>query len=228
MNLSFDLISNLNLTQNDKFNWDGKPTSLFCLIPGNISSDLKVVHKTLTHLSTLYQGIFYIDGSLEHQTIVEKKEKIKQLTKICKSINNTVYLHNNVIIMNGVAIAGINGWYDNNKASSIFDNIRKEAYRNEDLAYLQQTIKKMQIHVEVKDIIILSNSVPDKQLFYGAHEDLDDMSPNICLSADTEKKTRCWVFNSDKTIDATLGGINYVSNPFTSQPYWPKRIEIEI
>jgi predicted phosphohydrolase len=228
MNLSFDIISNLNLTRNDKFTWEGKPTSLFCLIPGNISNDLKVVHKTLTHLSTFYQGIFYIDGSLEHDFMAEKREKIKQLNKLCKSINNTVYLHNDVIIMNGVALVGINGWYDTRKVGSTFDNIRKEAYRNEDLTYLQQTIKKMQIHVEVKDIVVLSNSIPDRELFYGKHEDLDDMSPNICLSADTEKKTRCWVFNSDKTIDATLGGINYVSNPFISEPYWPKRIEIKL
>jgi len=228
MNINFDLISNLNLTMESKFDWSGKPTSLFCIIPGNISNDLRVIHRTLTHLSTLYQGVFYIDGELEQSSIAECKERTRQLTRLCRGINNIVYLHNNVIIMNGVAVVGINGWYGVKPAGSAFDKIRQESYKTDDIKYLQGTIKKMQIHVEVRDIVILSSTPPDKQLTFDANENLDDLSPNLALIADTEKKTKCWVFNSDKMVDTTLGGIRYVSNPYKGEPYWAKRIEIEI
>jgi len=51
MKFGFDLISDLELTDSDVFDWEGKSTSLFCLIAGNISDNLRVVQKTLKILS---------------------------------------------------------------------------------------------------------------------------------------------------------------------------------
>ena len=64
--IGFDLISDLNLYPEDSFNWEGKATSLYCIIAGNISEDLRTIKQTLSHLSKFYQGIFYTLGSLEY------------------------------------------------------------------------------------------------------------------------------------------------------------------
>ena len=62
IDIGFDIIGNLNLEPNDSFNWIDKPTSLYCILTGNVSSDMKTVTQTLVHLSQQYQGVllFYI------------------------------------------------------------------------------------------------------------------------------------------------------------------------
>lgn len=229
MDLSFDIISDLNLTQEDKFIWEDKVTSLFCLVAGNISSDLNVVRKTLHYLSTMYQGVFYIDGALENSNLQQHSELIHELHKICRSINNTVYLHNNIVIFNGVAIVGINGWYGNHHEYTLADNLAIETMRRDDLVYLYNTIKKLQLHGDVKNIIVLSNSVPDKQLYFHEMDGfIDDISPSIALKPDTEKKVKFWVFGTyNKIVDTNINGINYVSNPKRQElNYYAKRITL--
>ena len=231
MNISFDIINDLNLTHSDKFVWEGKTTSLYCLISGNISEDPKIVHRTLTYLSLMYQGIFYIDGSLEQTDLLNRTDKIDELEKICKSINNAVYLYDNVIIMHGIAIIGINGWYKNCSAIDERDQDLIEVYRREDIVYLRNIIKKLQLHGDVKEIIVLSNSVPNKSLYFGeTTETVDELCPTMCLSVDTEKKVKYWLFGTyDKKVDTEIHGINFVSNPYIkNEPYWAKRIEIKI
>lgn len=229
MDISFDIISDLNLSEDDKFMWEDKVTSLFCIVAGNVSADLKVVQKILTYLSTLYQGVFYIDGALENTDLNFHTEIVSNLHKICKQINNTVYLHNNIIIFNGVAIVGINGWYGNHSEYTLSDNLAIETLRRDDLVYLYNTIKRLQIHIDVENIIVVSNSVPDKKLYFHEMDGfIDDIGPSIALKPDTEKKVKTWVFGTyNKMVDTTLNGINYVSNPKRQEEnYWAKRITI--
>ncbi len=228
--IGFDLISDLNLTADDKFTWEGKVTSLCCVVSGNLSSDLKVLQKTLTYLSTLYQGVFYIDGFTEQQAIPYKDDTVAKISKICSSINNTIYLHNNVVILNGVAIIGANTWFAKpHEEIPVFDRLRVSSFRNEDLVYLGTTIKKMQVHKEVNKILVVSASPPNKELFFKDDEHItDNMDPTICLEYDTEGKISHWVFGgTDKKIDTVLNGVNYISNPCSpDEPYWAKRIQV--
>ncbi len=229
MKITFDIISDLRLTEDSKFNWEDNVTSLFCIVAGNISSDLKIIQKTLTHLSSLYQGVFYIEGSLEHSVLSERNDKVSELEKICKSINNTVYLHNNVIVMNGLGIVAVNGWYGNYPTKILGDEILIETFRREDMIYLYNTLKKLQLHVDVKNIIVVSNSVPNKQLYFHEIEGfIDDIGPTLTLAADTEKKVKTWVFGTyNKKVDISLENINFIANPkIVNEPYFPKRIEI--
>lgn len=229
MDISFDIISDLNLSEDDKFIWEDKVTSLFCIVAGNISHDIKIVQKTLTYLSALYQGVFYIDGALENLDLEFHTEMVSELHKICRSINNTVYLHNNIIIFNGVAIVGINGWYGNHCEYTLADNFAIESMRRDDLVYLHNTIKRLQVHVDVKDIIVVSNSVPDKKLYFHEMDGfIDDISPSIALKPDTEKKVKYWVFGTyNKMVDTSIGGITYISNPKRQEEnYWAKRITL--
>lgn len=229
MDINFDIISDLNLSENDKFEWDDKVTSLFCIVAGNVSDDLRIVEKTLTYLSTLYQGVFYIDGSLENLNLELRDDTISTLHKICKKINNTVYLHSNIIIFNGVAIIGVNGWYGNHHEYTLSDNLKIESMRRDDLVYLYNTIKRLQIHIDVKNIIVVSNSVPDKKLYFNEMDGfIDDIGPSIALKPDTEKKVKTWVFGTyNKMVEKSINNVLYVSNPKgQEQNYWAKRITI--
>ena len=231
MIFGFDVISDLYLNPGEEFDWTGKPTSLFCLIPGNISSDLPTIHRVLAHLSTLYHGIFYIDGSLENHDIYNRDMRIKELHKVCGNFKNVIYLHNNVVVVDGVAFVGINGWYKNYLDNTITDDFQAKCYRYEDIGYLEKSLEKLQLHNDVKKIVILSSCVPFRELYYGEC-DLNDeeIYPGYVLYKDTEHKVTKWVYGTyNKLVDTTLNNINYLNNTkFDRNPYYAKRIEISI
>lgn len=232
MNVGFDIISDLNLTGQDEFNWDSKPTSLFCLIPGNISAELSVLYKALMHLRKLYQGVFFIDGSLENNDPNFSDNRVKEIARICQNIPNVVYLHSNVAIVDGVGLVGINGWEERSTINTDMDIFQVKANKYDDIMYLENTIERLQLHVDVKKIIILSNSVPTKELYFNQRtENYDDLFPaNILQGTDTEGKVVKWVFGtSDKMVDTEINGVKFVNNPqHNKNPYYPKRIDIEV
>jgi predicted phosphohydrolase len=176
-----------------------------------------------------YQGIFYIDGSTENTDLKSRNFRVAELQKICRSINNVVYLHNNIVVMNGIAIVGINGWYGNHTEYTLSDNMAIEQYRRDDLLYLYNTIKKLQIHGDVQKILIISNSVPDRKLYFHEMDGfIDDMSPAIALKTDTEHKVKYWIFGTyNKMVDADIDGINFISNPKGLETtYYAKRLTV--
>lgn len=231
MKVAFDVISDLHLKDAGEFDWTGKPTSLFCVIPGNISRDVQTVYKTLKHLSSIYHGVFYIDGSIENKDVSSRDQRVKDLQKISSTFHNVVYLHNNVVVVDGVALIGINGWYNNYLENDIMDEFHARCYRYEDIDYLEKTIEKLQLHNDVKKIIIVSNSVPSKQLYFGEFDNNEDeIQPAYALYKDTENKVTQWVYGTyGKIVDTMLDSVNYVSNgKFDRQPYYAKRIEVDI
>jgi hypothetical protein len=230
MNFGFDIISDLHLTSDNTFDWDGKATSLYCIIAGNISDDLTVIRTVLKTLSAYYQGIFYIDGSIEHSGIKSRALINVEIAKICKPLKKVVYLHDNVVIVEGVALVGVNGWYGNYTPEDTMAEVELMCAGYEDFSYLLNTIDRLQLHVDVRKIVVISNSVPLNKLFYGEIPKMyNDVSPEDTLENDTEKKISHWVFGStQKIIDTTFDSINYVNNPcYTRSPYYAKRIEIE-
>lgn len=230
MKIGFDIISDLYLDPDDEFNWDGKATSLYCVIPGNISNDLKVVRKTLAHLSKYYQGVFYCLGSLEYEDCENINTRTKEIFKATQPIRNVALLHQHVVIIESIAILGINGWYGNTQPTDIVTEANIETHRHGDILYLKSSIEKLQRHLDVKNILLVSNSVPGPDLYFGqepAHAN-GQIPINIALEADTEKKVSHWAYGTyDKSVDITIDNINYVNNSYyRKQPYWSKRIEI--
>ncbi len=220
--IGFDVISDLHLSPEDSFNWEGKATSLYCIVAGNISRDLRTIHQTLCHLSHFYQGIFYTIGSLEYDGFTDISLRTEEIIRTCRGIRNVALLMSNVVIIQHVAIVGANGWYGQ-KYDDLYD-----MRQFEDISYLGHSIEKLQLHQDVKKIIVVTNSVPNPALFFGEEDDsiYDQIPPSICLEKDTERKVSHWVFNYKKIVDATIDGINYVNNPYLSRPYWAKRITV--
>lgn len=228
---SVDLISDLNLTDNDTFEWAGKQTSLFCVVAGNVSSDLTILERTLDHLGNNYRGVLFIDGSLEHENLQDYYERVEQIKQICDKLNNVVYLHNHVVILNGVAFIGCNGWYGNRKQSNCIEEIEYlEKYRSEDLTYLSMSIKKLQHNDDVKKIVVVSNSMPSDYLSFKSPNTKFPNELNLSLSLlfDGEHKIEKWLFGTnDITVDVSLSFRKYINNPVISGlVYQPKRIEV--
>ena len=223
MELAFDVISDLYLTPEECFNWEGKATSLFCIVAGNVSSDFRTTIQTLTHISKFYQGVFYIMGDHEYSETQHIQEYTDKLLESCSRIPNLAVLYHHVVIIDGIAVMGCNGW-DTEK-----DVLEQ---RLQDIVYLKKSIDKLQRHLDVKKIIMVSNGVPNKDLYFGeAPYYADDLMPlDYCLEADTEDKVTYWVFGKyEKIVDTKLNGINYVNNPYYKRmPYWAKRISIEL
>jgi hypothetical protein len=232
MEIGFDVISDLYLNPDDSFNWEGKATSLYCIIAGNISSDLRTIFQTLSHLSKFYQGIFYTLGPLEYKNSKSKKLRTVEITDIVQPLRNVAILHHHVVIIDGIAVLGANGWEGTSKdIGTVLVNDRDEN-KYEDISYLSKSVERLQRHLDVKKILLITNAVPKNELYFGEIPEYVDEQINLdyCLNNDTEFKISNWVFGSyKKPVDTTIDGVNYINNPYFHQrPYWAKRLSISI
>lgn len=229
--LGFDVISDLDLLPEDSFDWENKATSLYCLVAGNISTDVKKVIETLIHLSKFYHGVFYVPGSLEYVTAPNLRQRTEELASVSHYAKNVFMLHQNVVVVDGVALLGSCGWGDVEDDLSLRSRLINAA-RYEDFLYLKQAISKLQRYLDVKKIVIVTSAVPIDNLYFKEKPtNLGTQIPlNGVLSSDTEKKVTHWVFGShSKIVDTTINDIHYLNNPYSdSSPYWPKRLSISI
>lgn len=229
--IGFDIIGELFIKPNDSFNWENKATSLYCIVTGNVSSDLRTLAQVLAHLSRCYQGIFYVPGPLEYDSSDDILTRTKEITNICSCIPNVIMLHQSVIVIDGVAIMGVNGWCNAGTIDTVHDMVRTAA-RYEDIKYLGATLHKLQRHLDVKKIIVVSNAVPKEDLYFGEEPTIvyDQIPLTTVLEVDTEDKVNYWVFGSyTKTVDTVLDEIQYLNNPYLGKkPYWPKRLTVTV
>lgn len=228
MVIGFDLISDLNLSSTENFNWENKATSLYCVIAGNISTDVTVVAHVLNHLSKLYQGVFYTPGPLEFKNVVNYELRILELLRVTKKLRNVALLHHHVVIIDGIAILGCTGYYGDEDNYN-FEELHKKN-RFEDLVYLKSSIEKLQKHLDVKRIFLVTGSVPSQNLYFGEEPESMLFLPELSMTlmVDLERKVSHWAYGSyGKIVDTTVSNINYISNPCSTEPYWAKRIDVE-
>ena len=240
MIINFDLISDLHTDTWNGFDWTGQPTSPYCIVAGDVCRDRTELIKILTHLGTCYSGVFYIDGNEEHRHYLESLgDSYLELMAEVEQIPNVVFLQNNVVVMNGVAILATNGWwgFDFDPTLDLDQSIAwwrdhaecshtaaacvlSMAYH--DAAYLAKSVRRLQTHKEVHSIVIVSHTVPTKML---CEHDLDLVNTwrfnglgnnhlRLALDEDTEGKIKTWCFGHyHKPIDREIDGVRYVSNP---------------
>jgi hypothetical protein len=239
MAFSLDLISDLHIESWADFNWTGQATSLYCIVAGDIAQDRKVLIDTLTHLGQNYAGVFYIDGNDEHRWYLDNlEESYQDLEEQIKKIPNVVYLQNNVVILNDVALLATNGWW-----SYDFDPaIDQEHCRNwyidyldtnstipnqivdlalNDALYMKNNLKILQTYPQVKHIVMVSHTVPASWITEHDLDLLDSCRYNClgnqyleaALAEDTEHKVHTWCFGHyHKPVDQYYQGIRYVNN----------------
>ena len=241
MTFTFDLISDLHVETWRNFDWTGQATAPYCIVAGDVARNRERLLDTLDHLGECYPGgVFYIDGNEEHKDyLYDLGASYRDLARDITNIKNVVYMQDNVIIINGVAVIGTNAWwtYDfdpkmdlNSSVQSIQDhfgisnstamNITGVAYN--DAAYLMNSVRKLQTHSEVRSIVVVTHTVPAPWII--AHDpDLVDTwrfngmgnsHVTKAIDEDTEQKIKMWCFGHyHRPIDQQLGGIRYLSNP---------------
>jgi UDP-2,3-diacylglucosamine pyrophosphatase LpxH len=238
MSISFDLISDLHLDSESKFDWTGQATSSICVVAGDIAKDQKVLIKTLEHLSTCYHAVFYIDGNEEHKhSMLNLGNSYRDLAHQLSKIKNVVYLQDNVVVIDGVGILGTNGWWgfdldpeiDRNESIDWYvDNLSipvdTEAVNNmsrHDAAYLINSIQRLQTHRDVKKIVVVTHTVPRPDLINHDIELEKSFKFNVMgnklmpmvVAADTEKKIDTWCFGHyHGDVDRIINNIRYVNN----------------
>lgn len=239
MSLAFDLISDLHIESWPDFDWTHQATSPFCVLAGDVARDPTILKETLEHLSKCYRAVFYIDGNDEHRLFYDDLgQSYHHLKDTIKDINDVIYLQDNVVVINGVAILGTNGWWswDFDDSISIADTqtwfmdylscspIVPEVitgFAESDANYLKHSISKLQKHRDVKKIVIVTHTLPDDR-FIKHDIDLVGTYRYNCignsrlksvLDADTEKKISHWCFGHyHGDVDQEINGIRYVNN----------------
>lgn len=240
MQFTFDLISDLHLpTWDQPFDWTGKATSPHCLVLGDVSNDRKQLIECLSHLSKCYQAVFYLDGNDEHRDYIENLgASYKDLVRSIKHIPNVVFLQDNIVVVDGVAIVGTNGWWGfdfdagidpeqaaqwygekENFSKDILTIIRRAS--NTDASYMIASVRNLQKHLDVKKIVMATHTVPKAQLI--AHDIglegslrfnvMGNSFMEQALAADTEGKIHTWCFGHyHGTVDQVHDNVRYVNN----------------
>lgn len=239
MTFAFDLISDLHIETWTEFDWTGQATSPYCIVSGDVCRDRSVLVDVLTHLGQCYAAVFYIDGNDEHRYYLEDLgESYQDLVKRISKIPNVVYMQDNVVIVNGVAILATNGWwcYDfdpnievaqtvewyqqkNQISLSAANNLNGVAYH--DAVYLINSVAKLQTHPDVHSIVIATHTLPASWIIDHDLELVDTWRFNCmgnrhllsALDEDTEHKIKTWCFGHyHKSVDRDFAGVRFVNN----------------
>lgn len=240
MQFTFDLISDLHIdTWDETFDWSGRATSAHAVVVGDLARDRSALVECLAHLGRCYQAVFYVDGNTEHADYLDDlNASYQDMIFRINTIPNVVYLQDNVVVIDGVAILGTNGWwgYDFDGISnpedcmswhcdydsldfSIPHNIRRMSAN--DATYMVSSVRRLQTHIDVKKIVVVTHTVPKPELI--SHDvNLDgtlkfntmgNRYMNAVLDADTEKKVHTWCFGHyHGSIDQYHEGVRYVNN----------------
>lgn len=240
MNFAFDLISDLHVEPGEQFDWNGQQTSLYCVVAGDIARDRDTLLETLRHISSCYLGTLYIDGNDEHRDhMTDIDASYAELSEELQKIPGLIYLHNNVVVIDGIAFIGVNGWWNFhfNTDLELADCVRwycdyvsvdhvvayqtvQKAYN--DAAYLSSTIRRLQKHPDVKSIIIVSHTVPTPELTDHDTDLVDQLRYNCVgnphllrsLEHDTANKVSMWCFGHyHRAMDREINSIQFISNP---------------
>jgi predicted phosphodiesterase len=239
MQFAFDLISDLHIETWGRFDWTGLATSPVCVVAGDLARDRKVVLNALKHLGQCYQAVFYIDGNDEHTDFLGNLGgSYDALAASIEKIPNVVYLQDNVVVADGVAILGTNGWWSFDFDLGIDSEQTLEWYREKfnltheeaknvarmsatDAHYMISSVKRLQTHNDVKKIVMVTHTVPDPALIAHdidlegtwRHNTMGNRYMMQAMAADTEKKISTWCFGHyHGSVDQTRSGIRFVNN----------------
>lgn len=260
MQFTFDLISDLHVETWRTFDWSNQATSPYCVVAGDVAKDHTVLKDVLTQLGKCYRAVFYIDGNDEHD-LTRLGDSYKELNSAIRKIPNVIYMQDNVVIIDGVALLATNGWwsYDldpdlemdqchawhaDRMNISMLNTASINSMAYNDAAYVINSVKKLQTYRDVKAIVIITHTVPAKQLIDHDIELVNTWRFNamgnghmeMALDGDTEHKVKAWCFGHyHKSVDREFDGVRYVNNcrgrngtDWCQVAYYPKRITIEI
>ena len=241
MKIHFDLISDLHVdTWDEDFSWEGKATSPYAVVAGDISRVRSELHPILKEISRHYLMTMFVDGNDEHRwTLDNLGDSYKTLKQDIGDIENFIWLQDDSLVIDNVAFVGTNGWtsFDFAEDKSYLENQRwmQETYKismfagqqieamaMSDAGFLCRTVEKLQRHPDVKKIVVVSHFVPNVEL---VNHDIQLVKQSSrlnttgnsfllrCLEEDHEKKVNTWCFGHyHSDVDTILNGVRFVNN----------------
>jgi len=240
MSYAFDLISDLFLTNANQVKFNYKQSSPIAIVAGNVASDKEVLLEVLTNLSECYTHVFFIDGFFEHYGKWDRiLETVEEIGEICEMFSNVTYLQDKVIISEGVAIVGTNGWWDYKFDPKVDQDQAVKWHRDkyklndsdiesilsiavQDAVYLYNSVGRLQKHGDVRNIVIVTNATPEYSLVKH-NSSLNEtyrasVLGNSLLSrvriADTEQKLTTWCHGAYSSgVAESMGYTTYYNNP---------------
>lgn len=241
MTLHFDLISDLHVdTWDESFSWEGKATSLYAVVAGDISRDRSDIRSVLYELSLHYKIVLFVDGNDEHRWNLEDLSNSYQTLKedIRGIANNVIWLQDTTVVIDNVAFIGTNGWttfdFDNDLSYqdskhwleetyrvSMYASQQIEALAMSDAGLLCKAVGKLQTYPDVEKIVVVTHFVPDVRLvshdieIEGTHRlnCTGNSFLNRCIDEDHENKVHTWCFGHyHSDLDTTIDNIRYVNN----------------
>lgn len=241
MKFAFDLISDLHVETWKEFDWSGQATAPYCVVVGDVARDRQRLIDALAHLGECYGGgVFYVDGNEEHRDYLDNiGSSYKDLTADLSNIPNVVYMQDNVVIVNGVALLATNAWWTYDFDPDLefdwcvegvqdhFGITRKQALTlgaiaKNDADYMISSVRRLQTHMEVGAIVPLTHTVPAPWLISHdpdlvgtyRYNGMGNSFISHLIDEDTENKIHTWCFGHyHRPVDQYLGGIRYVCNP---------------
>jgi predicted phosphodiesterase len=239
MSLSFDLISDLHVESwAEPFDWTHRATSAWCVVAGDVARDRDNLCTTLENLGRCYQAVFYIDGNDEHHgRYADLGRSYMGIKEMVARIPGVVYLQDNVVILNDVAILGTNGWWgfdfdDDAETSQVRDwwctTFNQGAHipmfidtiNQADAVYINRSLVRLQSE-DVKHVVVVTHTVPQRQLI--AHDPslvgqpmfniMGNRHMSAALAGDINRKVHTWCFGHyHGKVDQIHDGIRYVNN----------------
>jgi predicted phosphohydrolase len=208
-------------------------------VAGDLARDRNAVASTLRHLGSCYQAVFYVDGNDEHRYFYDDlNTSYADLANQIRKIPNVVFLQDNVVVVDGVAILGTNGWWtydfdpgiDAEQTSQWFqdqcmvNNLVSRAISRmamTDATYMLSSVRRLQTHNDVRKIVCVTHTVPNSSLI--SHDigladtfRFNTMGNSLmmrALAADTEKKLHTWCFGHyHGVVDQVRQGVRFVNN----------------
>lgn len=234
-----DLISDLHVDEQPLPDWSDLVTSPFCIVAGDVARDRNKLRSTLSHLGSCYQQVFYIDGNEEHRPYLDDLDaSYNSLTDLAMSVHNVVYLRNDIVVINGIAIVAANGWWnfdfesDHNIDATIawycdYVNITRQQalkiidHAQSDVMYLINSIKKITVHTDIHSVVMVTHTLPSfwlvsHDISLGGSERMNCVGNNQMsqvFGADLQNKIKLWcVGHYHLSLDRELNGVHYVSN----------------
>jgi len=236
--ISFDIISDLHLAHDTDFDWDNQATSPICVVLGDVCRDREQLRCFLRTVKKQYHSVLYIDGNEEHKDLwPDFRNSYQDIYDICAD-TECVFLHDNMVVVNGIAFIGTNGWWSWDFDPSIDrDQMHQwfaDSYRcpqevadlitrmaETDAAYLANCIKRVQTMPDVRHVVVASHTLPRRELIEHDPSFQGDYRVNVMgntlmsgvLSLDRERKVKTWCFGHyHGTVDQVIDGVRYVNN----------------
>jgi hypothetical protein len=235
----FDLISDLHIESwPQPFDWSDRMTSPWCIVAGDVARDRDLLKRTLLHLGECYQGVFYIDGNDEHHgRYSDLSASYREIATMISRMSNVVYLQDNVVIMDDVAILGTNGWWSFDFNPDLDSKHTIEWWcenfgfeynvpriitnlSHTDAVYVNKSLVKLQKEA-IKHVIMVTHTVPSFRLIQHDIALQDTWLSNVmgnthmmgAMAGDITNKIHTWCFGHyHGSIDQLHEGVRFVNN----------------